>query len=483
MSSPAPVSSDLFASVPITLLPVTEITIPADRHRENAAADPELVNSIQNNGLLNPIIVRENMTLIAGERRLDAFRQLGFLFIPCRIFESLSPLASHLIELQENRARKQLLWQEETKAIADYHALRCAATPGWTARGTANDLGTTDATISRHLFVAKCLDDPEVFGAVTFTGAFNLINNRADRQIAAAQARGLLAADAVSLTLDPNLTKDEKTAKLLETLSIDEAVDATESIMEKLDRSQSAAQLLRENASVDRGLISDDRIQLCDFMTWAETYSGPAFDVIHCDFPYGKNYKGSNTRKAKALATPTYADSADVYFALVEAFLTNQQRFCLPQAHCLFWFDMMHYTWTVEAFVKAGWRLVQPYPLIWTKGYSGVAADTQRRPRHCYETALLFSLGDRRLRKLDNDHYSETPDEKLHISQKPIKMLRHFLQLIVDDHTCVLDPTCGSGTALAAASQLGAASVLGLELDESNADIAKFILNRETPND
>lgn len=475
---------------PLLNYPVAQITIPADRQRKKAAADDALKVSIEKSGLINPIIIREDGMLVAGERRLDAFRQLGLPAIPVRIFERLSPLEAFLVELQENLARKQLSWQEETRAIACYHEMRVADFPDWTVIGTANDLGFSDSRIYKVLGVAKFLDDEEVASATTFQGAYNLIQGRAERTLAAAQARGLVVASAVSKTqpaVTPNMTKEEKTAALLGGMTLDEngqLPSGNDNILSLIAEGEVAAAALREATDIDRGLFEDDRILQVDFIKWLETYEGKPFDVIHCDFPYGKNYAGSNTRKTgKATTQPTYADKADVYFALVEAFLTQQDKIALSQAHCIFWFDMMHYTWTIEQFQAAGWRLVQPHPLLWTKGHKGVAADTMRRPRHCYETALFFSRGDRKIRKLVNDHFEYVPSDedetKLHISQKPVRMLKHFLSLVVDEHSTVLDPTCGSGTALVAAAQLGASSILGLELDPSNADIAKFTLQQE----
>jgi len=51
-------------------------------------------------------------------------------------------------------------------------------------------------------------------------------------------------------------------------------------------------------------------------------------------------------------------------------------------------------------------------------------------------------------------------------------MLKHFLEMLVDETTTVLDPTCGSGMALRVAEELGARRVLGLEIDPSHADTA-----------
>lgn len=468
------------------------IIVPAERQRANAKADEALVDSIRQDGLINPILIHADGVLVAGERRLDAHRTLNKP-VRCTVLETLSPAVAWRLELAENLQRKQLTWQEEVKAIAQYHAMR-AETVGaaaWTQTGTANELGVSSATVSRALAVAKELGDEEVAGCNTFQAAFNLIQNRAERAMAAAQSRGLAVASAIALALPAKLpegaTKEDRTKALMDTValggSIDDIVTSTAnsdnalSIIEAGKLAAAAMQVEHERETLGNMVVT------ADFLDWAAEYAGPKFDVLHCDFPYGKGYKGSNTRRTgKAHVNPTYLDDPDIYFELVDGFLNLQDNFCFPVAHCIFWFDMVYYQWTIDRFKAAGWHLVQPFPLIWTKGYTGVAADTKRRPRHCYETALMFSRGDRKIVQLENDHYECRLDEtKLHISQKPTDMLRKFLKLVVDEHTALLDPTCGSGGALAAALMLKAHRVLGVEIDSANAEVARFQLQRKVP--
>ena len=45
-------------------------------------------------------------------------------------------------------------------------------------------------------------------------------------------------------------------------------------------------------------------------------------------------------------------------------------------------------------------------------------------------------------------------------------MLEYFLSMFVDNSTRMLDPTCGSASALKACSKLGAKYALGLELNQ-----------------
>ena len=70
----------------------------------------ELAKSIQSEGLLQPVVVREKngkFELIAGERRLHAFRHLKLKLIPARILEA-SDASSATIALIENLQRENL---------------------------------------------------------------------------------------------------------------------------------------------------------------------------------------------------------------------------------------------------------------------------------------------------------------------------------------------------------------------------------------
>lgn len=70
----------------------------------------ELAKSIQSEGLLQPIVVRAKgkaFELIAGERRLQAYRHLGNEMIPARIIEA-SDASSATLALIENLQRENL---------------------------------------------------------------------------------------------------------------------------------------------------------------------------------------------------------------------------------------------------------------------------------------------------------------------------------------------------------------------------------------
>ena len=392
---------------PIVLIPIADIIIPDDRQREKAEADEMLINSIEQQGLINPIIIRENMVLVAGQRRLDAFRKLHQRHpdqrsgtIPARIFEQLSPIAAYKIELAENIARKQLTWQEEARGVGRYHAMRQAGFSGWTQMGTATALGMSQADLSKKLAVAAELDDEEVAACPTLGGAFNLIASRADRARIAAQSRGLVVAGVTAISLPPampaNTTKEERTAALLANVNLQatvaDTVDAIDQQIANIHEGKLASAALEVQRRTE---VISDLIITGDFLDWAGDYSGPKFDVLHVDFPYGKNYSGARTRKTgKVHIAPVYADDPDIYFGLVAGLLAAQDNFTFPAAHCLFWFDMQYYQWTIEQFQAAGWTLISPFPSSGAKAIkaspamSSVGLATFTKPHCCFRVVI-----------------------------------------------------------------------------------------------
>ncbi len=94
-----------------------EDVIVSDRFRKDLGDVSELVESIVQVGLLNPITVEstgDGFRLIAGERRLTAYRKLGLAEIPARVAEDISDARDALIaERDENTARKEMLPSEK----------------------------------------------------------------------------------------------------------------------------------------------------------------------------------------------------------------------------------------------------------------------------------------------------------------------------------------------------------------------------------
>lgn len=160
-------------------IPINEIKINEGR-REAAPADiRELADSIAEIGLLNPIIVGQGRTLIAGLHRLEAAKLLGWTEIECTV-SSLDGLQAELAEIDENFVRRDLtpiaFGELLLRRKEIYEALHPSAKNGGDrkseeirtsksrsdpvksfAQDTAEKLGISRRTVERQVQIAKKL--------------------------------------------------------------------------------------------------------------------------------------------------------------------------------------------------------------------------------------------------------------------------------------------------------------------------------------
>jgi len=78
------------------------------RIRQNLGDLSELMKSMRQHGLINPILVDEKNRLIAGGRRLEAARRMGWSTIEVTIIPRPSEAAALEMEIDENIHRKNL---------------------------------------------------------------------------------------------------------------------------------------------------------------------------------------------------------------------------------------------------------------------------------------------------------------------------------------------------------------------------------------
>jgi ParB/RepB/Spo0J family partition protein len=394
-----------------------DMIIVNERQRKIIERGPlqSLADDIERHGLLHPIVITREGTLMAGERRLEACKLLGWTHIPANFLDELSFRQQFLIEFTENERRQNLTWEERTKAIATYHNM-CLAEEGpkWTQEETAVELGLTQESISRYLSVFEELDHPLVKQAT----------------------------------------------------SIKTAVNTVKRIQERRDQD------LFNGLYTVHKYIPESPIQIADFNTWALTYTGPKFNVIHCDFPYGINSQDHHGQGRAERSI--YDDSPETFWTLFKTLSVHLDNFCSPAAHMIFWFSPNIYGNVWESLKLLDGFRWDEHPLIWMRGENeGIAPDPQRRPRRCYEMAFFGWRGDRKLVKTKANIFQAPTEREVHPHEKNEAMLRHFLGMVVDDRTAFFDPAAGSASALRAAQALGATTLLGLEADESYAAAAR----------
>lgn len=430
-------TSGTFSTQPISSIYVER----SERQRKELLKIDELAESINRIGLINPIVIETNGKLVAGERRLTACKQLGWTDIPVQFVEDLSEYELQSIELEENVKRVDLTWQEEVEAVARFHKLKEGHEEGWTKSATAAALGLSPQAVGDKLSVAAHLDKDSVGKSDRYSTALNIVRRDAERK------KTSVLSEVAAAVVKP-VTK-------YDTLEADPEVEA---ILEK-----------SENATLDRSLLN------VSFHDWQADYTGPKFNLIHCDFPYGINV--ADAPRMSASIKDHYDDSPDIYWALLARLALAMENVVADSAHLIFWHSMKFHTDTKMELERMGWT-VNPFPLIWHKSDgSGIPPDPQRGPRQTYEAAFFCSRGDRKLTeagcRANSFAFPGRREGAIHVSEKPYKMLEHFLGMVCDEYSTVLDPTAGSANAIKVAEDLGAHSFLGLEQSEEFYNIAR----------
>lgn len=429
-------TSGEFKSVPIGAIWVNRET--RIRREITLAQIDDLADSIQRLGLFHPPIITREMELKAGETRWLACKKLGWTHIPIQFVEDASQEDLLAIELEENVKRNDLSWQEKALAVEKYHALRSASEPEWSTLKTADALGYTRQHIDNQLKAARELQsgNEKVKSAERLSTAVGVISRAEERK------------------------RDSQLAKLFERTSTPPPGEQAQEVKSTIPY-----------------------VVCADFIKWAADYRGDKFNFLHCDFPYGIGIDESD--QAGGATRGAYRDTYETYVGLLEALAVNIDNILSPSAHIIFWFSMEYHAETVEFFSKNIPSVeLQKHPLVWVKSDGrGILPDPTRGPRRIYETALFGSRGDRKVVQSVGNAYVGpiAKSETLHLSEKSKAMLEHFFRMVVDEHTHMLDPTCGSGSALRAAAGLGAARYLGIEAvpeyaAEADAALKKSLL-------
>jgi len=421
------VTSGQFHSIDVNSILVTR----DDRQRTELTEIPVLADSISRLGLIHPLVVTRDFVLVAGERRLAAIKSLGWTAVSIQYVDELDQKTLKAIELEENIKRKDISWRDQVSAIHEYHNLQKSEDPSWYQENTAVALGLSHNFISEVLYVGNELakGNERVVEAPMLSTAIGIVRRARERE--------------------------------------------DNQVLEKVKETVLGPQPKKEEIP--------ETIITADFTEWCQTHTAPRFNLIHCDFPYGIDADTFN--QGSAPSHGGYADTPETWERLMEGLAFTTQNLTTSQCHLMFWFAMRKgskrlYEMTCTRLERMGWD-INPLPLIWMKSDgAGIIPDPERGPRQIYETCLFGSRGDRKIVRAVANAYSAPTVRDKHMSEKPEPVLRHFFGMLVDENTVMLDPTCGSGSAVRAAEAAGAKFCLGVEINSEFAEIAREALKR-----
>ena len=134
-------------------IPLDQIIILPDRGRKKFINIETLAESIKTSGQIQPIVLRHDLTLVAGERRYRATKLAGKLTIRA-IFRDLSDLEAKLLELAENQEREAMTWQEEVILVKQIQQLTAQNGGSPTVRSTAECIHRSIGYVSEALQLA-----------------------------------------------------------------------------------------------------------------------------------------------------------------------------------------------------------------------------------------------------------------------------------------------------------------------------------------
>ncbi len=112
------------------LVDINQIQV-SKRVRKDLGNLTPLMDSLKRYGLLNPITITKDYKLIAGQRRLESARQLGWTTIDAVVVDIKDPVARLEIELEENTQRSNFT---ELELLEGYKQLEKLRNPGFFRR-------------------------------------------------------------------------------------------------------------------------------------------------------------------------------------------------------------------------------------------------------------------------------------------------------------------------------------------------------------
>lgn len=412
------------------------------RFREDLGNLDELIESIREKGIIQPISVSSDMRLLAGGRRFAACQALELPTIPALIRENVDELDSKEVELFENIHRKDFSWQERVKLTAAIDALYKARDPEWSGRKTAGLLDRSVGSVAGDLELAKVIEVfPEMAEHKTADDARKAFKKFEENVLVA------------------ELAKRQKE-------KIEAVVPAG-----KFDPEANIKALLRR---------ADESYHIGDiFDGLSKMRTNGHVHFIECDPPYGidlnsqkgsKDSVGNNVDSYKEVAR-------DAYPEFLGKLTKELYRVANKDCWMIFWFGPTWFHEVKTALRDAGWA-VDDIPGIWTKA-SGQTLQPQVNLARMYEPFFVCRKGQPVLAKPGTGNVffcAQSSRLKYHPTERPVFLIRDLLETFCLPNNVVFVPFLGSGATLRACYMLG---MSGYGYDLNDEYKPKYLLHVE----
>ena len=418
--------------------------IVGDRFRKDLGTPAEiedLMESINQKGLIQPITIDQDLNLLAGGRRLHAHQKLGLKQIDCIMRDVTGELDSKEIELFENLHRKSMTWSEEAHAIKAIESLYAQEDPLKTDKATkaniAKEVGKSRPLVVRKIQVAEMLDIlPELAECKTEDEAV------------------------------------KKFKKLQSQLVINKLCEDQEEELEQEVVKDPKHVIRKAKADFCIGDALEGMKELAAIIEKSGQNSKLKFAEV--DPPYGIDLKAVKKR-----AEDNPDDDLEKYNE-VEAedypeFLrkTTQAVYDIlaPDAWCIWWFGMSWFTDVKINLARAGFKF-DPIPGIWYKG-AGQTMNPEVTLARTYEPFFICRKGTPSICQRGRGnvfHYSGLhSSKKHHPTEKPLELMMELFSTFTSPGDKIVVPFLGSGVTLRAAYVMQCGG-FGWEMNSDNKD-------------
>jgi DNA modification methylase len=207
-----------------------------------------------------------------------------------------------------------------------------------------------------------------------------------------------------------------------------------------------------------------DNVTQGDCVEVMKDMPGGSVDLILTDPPYLVGYHDRRNRQVKNDDNREWLEPA----------FAEMYRVLKYGGACLSFYGWKDVDAFMAAWKKAGFRIVGH--IVFPKQYASAKGFVESRHEEAY---LLLKGNAERPRNPPSDVIPWLyTGNRLHPTQKPVAIFNPFIEAFTRPGDTVLDPLCGSGSALVAARDLGR-HYIGIELDEAHHGTAYWRLKAD----
>jgi len=458
-------------------------------------------------GLIQPIVLDENGTLIAGGRRksalqaiinaalpdddipssihptIEAFIETGTLEENVHFRQMLTFDGSTLstLELEENLQRENLTWQETTLGIARVHQIKTREatldSKSWGVRETAKLLGPrfSKSHVNYVTRVAKLLNagDKEIWACENLTSAWRLITARKANEAATKFAE-------INTDSSVDISQFEKVSPPTQPSGDAKSSSLNDDVLNQLFGAPTDDSQPRTVGEAITASQPERPIRTIDFSSrflnckMEDAFDDESVDHIITDPPYAieMDHLSQGTTGMKNIDNVAHTHDVQSNLNDLPVWIDNFYRILRDGGFCIFWCDFEHFNHCRMLAEKSGFK-TQRWPLIWVKTHTCKNQAATKNFTKTVECAVLCRKGNAVLAKPQHTcvHTASNEAERKqfhgHPFVKPFTLWRWLANAVAIPGQTICDPFVGTGSMPYALLTEGF-KVVGSEMDTNH---------------